>query len=93
MDSESKPSFINGLIAGAGITLAIMSIAFLQMTGPLEGKMGFSTTEIRVAIFLGFLVFTISVLYEIYRKKDNDEQNQIKDEFKQTSNQKTALDE
>ena len=93
MDSESKPSFINGLIAGAGITLAIMSIAFLQMTGPLEGKMGFSTTEIRVAIFLGFLVFTISVLYEIYRKKNNDEQNQTKDEFKQTSNQKTALDE
>ena len=93
MYSESKPSFIHGLIAGAGITLAIMSIAFLQMTSPLEGKMGFSTTEIRVAIFLGFLVFTISLLYEIYRKKDNDEQNQIKDEFKQTSNQKTVLDE
>ena len=70
MSSESKLSFINGMIAGAGISLAIMSIAFLKMTGPLEGKMGFSTTEIRVAIFLGFIVFTVATLYEIYRKKD-----------------------
>ena len=83
MSSESKLSFINGMIAGAGISLAIMSIAFLQMTGPLEGKMGFSTTEIRVAIFLGFIVFTIAVLYEIYRKK-NDNKNQIQDKFKQS---------
>jgi len=74
---------MNGIIAGAGISLAIMSIAFLQMTGPLEGKMGFSTTEIRVAIFLGFIVFTIAVLYEIYRKK-NDNKNQIQDKFKQS---------
>ena len=84
MSSESKLSFINGMIAGAGISLAIMSIAFLKMTGPLEGKMGFSTTEIRVAIFLGFIVFTIAVLYEIYRKK-NDNKNQIQDKFKQSS--------
>ena len=75
---------MNGIIAGAVISLAIMSIAFLQMTGPLEGKMGFSTTEIRVAIFLGFIVFTIAVLYEIYRKK-NDNKNQIQDKFKQSS--------
>jgi len=61
-----------------------MSIAFLQMTGPLEGKMGFSTTEIRVAIFLGFIVFTIAVLYEIYRKK-NDTKNQFQNKFKQSS--------
>lgn len=86
-------SFLNGLIAGAGISLAIMSIAFLQMTGPLEGKMGFTTTEIRIAIFLGFIVFTVSLLYEIYRKKNGNEENRIKDEFKQTSNHKTALDE
>ena len=72
MSSESKLSFINGMIAGAGIALAIMSIAFLKMTGPLEGKMGFSTTEIRVAIFLGFIVFTVATLYEIYRKKDDN---------------------
>ena len=84
MDSQSKPSFMNGLIAGAGITLAIMSIAFLQMTGPLEGKMGFSTTEIRVAIFLGFVVFTVTILYEIYRKKYHSK-NRIDDQFKQNS--------
>ena len=82
--SNSKLSFINGIIAGAGLSLAIMSIAFLQMTCPLEGKMGFSTTEIRVAIFLGFIVFTIAVLYEIYRKK-NDTKNQFQNKFKQSS--------
>ena len=84
MNSESKLSFMNGLIAGAGISLAIMSIAFLIMTSPLEGKMGFSTTEIRVAIFLGFVVFTVTVLYEIYRKKDNYK-NRIDGQFKQNS--------
>ena len=68
MGSESKSSFINGMIASAGLTLSIMSIAFLQMMGHLEGKIGFTTTEIRVAIFLGFLVFIISLLYERYRK-------------------------
>lgn len=90
MSSESKLSFVNGLIAGAGISLAIMSIAFLQMTGPLEGKMGFSTTEIRVAIFLGFVVFTVSLLYEIYRKKEDDK-NRIEDKFKQSLNQKDSI--
>ena len=84
MNLESKLSFINGIIAGAGIALAIMSIAFLQMTGPLEGKMGFSTTEIRVAIFLGFIVFTVTVLYETHREK-NDNKNQFQDKFKQSS--------
>lgn len=87
MNLEKHLSFLNGLIAGAGITLSIMSIAFLKMTGPLEGKMGFTTTEIRIAVFLGFIVFTVSILYEIYRKKDN-KQNLIEDEFKHSSNQK-----
>lgn len=72
---ESKSSFIHGIIAGTGITLAIMSIAFLQIARPLEGKMGFTATEIRIAVFLGFLVFTISLLYEYHRKKDNNRQN------------------
>ena len=88
MDFESKYSFINGIIAGAGIVLSVMSIAFLLSVGPLEGKMGFSTTEIRVAIFLGFIVFTVSLLYEVYRKKNNDKQNRIEDKFKQSLNQK-----
>ena len=88
MGFESKWSFLNGTIAGIGIALSVMSIAFLQMVGPLEGKMGFTTTEIRVAIFLGFIVFTASLLYEMYRKKNNDKQNRIEDEFKQSLNQK-----
>lgn len=66
---ETKISFLNGVIAGAGIALAVMSIAFLQIISPLEGKIGVTTTEIRIAIFLGFVVFTVSLLYEIYRKK------------------------
>jgi len=90
---DSKSSFINGVIAGAGIALSVMSIAFLQMTGPLEGKMGFTTTETRIAIFLGFLVFTISLLYEIYRKKDIGKENRIEDKFKQNMNKETTLDE
>ena len=73
MAFNTRSSFINGLIAGAGIVLSIMSLAFLQMTGPLENKMGFSTTEIRVAIFLGFIVFTVAFLYEIYRQKENNQ--------------------
>lgn len=66
---DSKSSFINGAIAGAGIALSVMSIAFLQTIGRLEGKMGITTTEVRIAIFLGFIVFSVSLLYEIYRKK------------------------
>ncbi|MBM3896616.1 MAG: hypothetical protein FJ360_02585 [Thaumarchaeota archaeon] len=88
MSIESKYSFLNGAIAGAGIMLSIMSIAFLQATGPLEGKMGFTTIEIRIAIFLGFIVFTVSLLYEIYRKKDRDKQHRVEDSFKQSLNQK-----
>ena len=85
---KSKSSFINGVIAGTGITLTIMAMRFLQITEPLEGKSGVTTTEIRIAIFLGFIVFTISLLYEIYRKKDNDGQSRIEDEFKHKANQK-----
>jgi len=89
--SCDKLSFINGLIAGAGIALSIMSIAFLQATGPLEGKMGFTTTEIRITIFLGFIVFTVSLLYEIYRKKERDKQKHIDDKFKQNVKQKDSI--
>lgn len=80
MTSESRYSFINGLIAGAGIVLSIMSIALLKLTAPLEGKMGFTTIEIRVAIFIGFLVFIISLLHEMYRKKTRI--NKSENEFK-----------
>lgn len=71
------------MVAGAGIVLSVMSIAFLRIVGPLEGKMGITTTEIRVAIFLGIVISTIAILYEIYRKKDMNESNE--NESKPTS--------
>ena len=36
MSSDSLSSFVNGIIAGAGIVLALMSVALLQMVGSLE---------------------------------------------------------
>lgn len=70
MSSDTKPSFVNGIIAGAGAVLALMSYGFLQYIGPLENIQGISTTEIRVAILLGGLVCAIAVGYEFYSKKD-----------------------
>lgn len=34
MNFDSKLSFVNGIIAGAGAVLAIMSVAFVQMVSP-----------------------------------------------------------
>lgn len=73
MNSDSKLSFVNGIIAGAGAVLAIMSAAFVQMVSPLEGVMGFTSTEIRVAILLGGIVCAAAVGYEFYRKKETEE--------------------
>ena len=70
MSSNSLSSFVNGIIAGAGAVLAIMSVAFLQMTAPLEGVMGFTTTEIRVAILLGGIVCAAAIGYEFYNRKE-----------------------
>jgi len=81
MASNSMSSFVNGIIAGAGAALAIMSVGFLQMTGPLEGVMGFVTTEIRVAILLGGIVCAAAVGYEFYSKKQKKEkQGETKDQ-------------
>ena len=74
MNSDSMLSFVNGIIAGAGAVLAIMSVGFIQMTAPLEGVMGFTTTEIRVAVLLGGIVCAVAVGYEFYRKKEIEEQ-------------------
>lgn len=52
MPSNSLSSFVNGIIAGAGAVLALISVALLQMVGSLEGVMGFTTTETRIAILL-----------------------------------------
>ena len=61
MSSDSMVSFVNGIIAGAGAVLAIMSVAFVQMVSPLEGVMGFTSTEIRVAILLGAIVCAVAI--------------------------------
>ena len=66
----SNSSFINGLIAGAGIALALMSYGFLQYIAPVENLQGVSSTEIRVAIMLGGIVAAASIGYEYYLNKN-----------------------
>ena len=72
-------------MGGAGLAMSIMSIAVLYLIGPLQELAGLGTTEVRVTIFLGFIVFTVAVLYEIYRKKVNNG-NPLEEKFKQNSN-------
>ena len=82
-------SFLNGVIAGAAAVLAIMSSAFLILFAPLEFSKALTTTELRVAIFLGAIVFVIAIAYEFYltnitKKRKSDERakkdgNMIKD--------------
>ena len=100
MNSDSMLSFVNGIIAGAGAVLAIMSVAFIQMTAPLEGVMGFTTTEIRVAVLLGGIVCAVAVGYEFYRKKETKEpvqsDNKVKDQETketQTEQKDVSVDE
>ena len=66
----SNSSFVNGLIAGAGIALAVMSVGFLYYIAPIENQQGVSSTEIRVAIMLGGLVAAVSIGYEYYLNKN-----------------------
>ena len=78
MNSYSVSSFVNGVIAGAGAVLAIMSAALLKLYEPLELAKSLTTTEIRVAIFLGAIVFVIAIAYEVYlnnitKKQQSDE--------------------
>lgn len=78
--SDSISSFVNGVIAGAGIVLALMSYGFLQFVEPLENVQGVTTTELRVAILLGGLVCAVAVGYEFYSKKQKKEkQGETKD--------------
>ena len=70
---KDTASFVNGLIAGAGAVLALMSVAFLQYVGPLENVQGVSTTEIRVAILLGGIVCAAAIGYEFYSKKEKEQ--------------------
>ena len=66
----SSLSFINGLVAGAGIALALMSYGFLLYIAPVENQQGVSSTEIRVAIMLGGIVAAASIGYEYYLNKN-----------------------
>ena len=74
MSSDKIASFVNGLIAGAGAVLAIMSYGFLQFVGPLENIRGVTTTELRIAILLGGIVCAVAVGYEFYQKKETSKQ-------------------
>ena len=79
MSSDSNLSFINGLIAGGGVVLAMMSYGFLLFFGGLENVQGVSTTELRVAILLGGIVAVVSIGYEFYtKKKPNNEKAEKK---------------
>ena len=66
----SNSSFVNGLVAGAGIALTLMSIGFLYYIAPIENQQGVSSTEIRVAIMLGGVVAAASIGYEYYSRKE-----------------------
>jgi len=85
MSSESKLSFLNGLIAGAGAVLAFMSYGLLQFLAGMENIQGITTTELRVAIFLGAIVSAVAVGYEFYKKK-----KPVKEKIEETEKNKTG---
>ena len=74
MPSNSLSSFVNGLIAGAGIVLALMSYGFMKFTSSLENIQGVTSTELRIAILLGGMVAAVAIGYEFYTKKDKVQQ-------------------
>ena len=94
---DSIASFVNGVLAGAGAVLALMSFGLLQLTKSIEGVMGFSNIEIRVGMLMGALVCAVAIGYEYYRKKDvkkqsqsqKDETEKDKTEKDKTENQQT----
>ena len=78
----SNSSFVNGLITGAGIALAVMSVGFLYFIAPIENQQGVSSTEIRVAIMLGGIVAAVSIGYEYYLNKNSKSTKQDTDKIK-----------
>jgi len=83
---SSMSSFVNGLIAGAGVALALMSYGFLQYVTPLENIQGVSTTEIRIAIMLGGLVTAVAIAYEFYSKKEASKVSAQNEDIKKSEN-------
>jgi len=92
MSSDSKLSFVNGLIAGAGIVLALMSYGFLQFVGAMENIQGVTTTELRVAILLGGIVSAVAIGYEFYNKKKSVKE-QIEEETKKNKTNASNTEE
>ncbi len=80
MASDSLPSFVNGILAGAGAVVAVMAFAFMQIVGQYEGVMGVTTAEMRVAIILGGIVCAVAVGYEFYRKRPAKAQQGVSSE-------------
>ncbi len=74
--SESYITFVNGIIAGAGAVVAVMSFFFMQLVSKYQGIMGVSTREMSVGIILGAIVCAAAVGYEFYRKKPVKKESQ-----------------
>ena len=89
----TNSSFVNGLIAGAGIALALMSYGFLLYIAPIENQEGVSSTEIRVAIMLGGIVAAVSIGYEYYSRKEEKKQISESDDIEAESHETDAKDE
>jgi len=85
MSSKSKFSFINGVIAGAGVVLAIMSFGLLQLITGMENIPGVTTMELRVAIVLGAIVTVVAIGYEFYYKE-----KPVKEQIEETEKNKTG---
>jgi len=86
----SSSSFINGLVAGAGIALALMSYGFLLYIAPVENQQGVSSTEIRVAIMLGGLVAAASIGYEYYLNKNESKSTKQDTDKTKADSEKTT---
>ncbi|KAG2473438.1 MAG: hypothetical protein NPMRTH4_1340007 [Nitrosopumilales archaeon] len=95
MSSDSNLSFVNGLIAGAGAVLALMSYGFLQFIEGLEFLRSVSTTELRVGIMLGGIVCAVAIGYEFYNKKKpvNEQIEETEKNKKNVSNTEESINE
>ncbi len=74
--SESYITFVNGIIAGAGAVVAVMSFVFMQLVSKYEGIMGVSSRDMIVGVILGAIVCAAAVGYEFYRKKTVKKESQ-----------------
>ena len=89
----TNSSFVNGLIAGAGIALALMSYGFLLYIAPIENQQGVSSTEIRVAIMLGGIVAAVSIGYEYYTRQEEKKQTNESDDIESKPQETDTNDE